>query len=107
MILGRSWCASWVCGEGRVDQQDSTTSLGDESCRGCYLGIPHERYLWRVHVTGRGPRVECLCGMKPQDWGCYFSTGRRMSRRVGHWLAPREDVLFGPTKDWYALGTQS
>jgi hypothetical protein len=56
-------------------EQDSTMSLGDESCRGCYLGILHERYLWRVHVIGRGPKVECLCGMKPRTRGAVLAWG--------------------------------
>jgi hypothetical protein len=48
-----------------LTEQDSTTSLGTSLVRGCYLGVPHERYMWWVHVTGRYPRVECLCGTKP------------------------------------------
>jgi hypothetical protein len=60
---------SWVCGEGRVDRAGHMTSLGTSLAGGCYLGIPHKRYLWQVHVTGRDPRVECLCGMKPRDGG--------------------------------------
>jgi hypothetical protein len=43
-------------------EQDPTTSLGMSLAGGCYLGVPHERYLWWVHVTGRDPRVECLYG---------------------------------------------
>jgi hypothetical protein len=73
--LGRSWRAFWVCGEGRVDQAGHTMSLGTSLAGGCYLGIPHERYLWRVHVIGRGPGVECLRGTKPRDGRCYFSMG--------------------------------
>jgi hypothetical protein len=50
-------------------EQDSTTSLGTSLAGKCYLGISHERYLWWAHVTGRDPRVECLCGMKPREGG--------------------------------------
>jgi len=57
MDLGRSWRVSWVCGEGRVDRAGSMTSLGTSLAGGCYLGVHHERYLWRVYVTGRGPGV--------------------------------------------------
>jgi hypothetical protein len=39
MNLGRSWRASWVCGEGRVDQAGHMTSHGTSLARGCYLGI--------------------------------------------------------------------
>jgi hypothetical protein len=56
-------------------EPDPTTSLGGESCRGCYLGTPHERYLWRVHVTGRDLGVECLCGIKPRDGGAILARG--------------------------------
>jgi len=66
---------------------------------GDYLGVLHDGYLWRVHVTGRGLRVECLRGMKHQDGRCYLARGSRMSHRAGHRLAPREDVLFGHPKD--------
>jgi hypothetical protein len=52
-----------------LTEQDSTTSLRTSLAGGCYLGIPHERYLWRVHVIGRDPGVECLCGTKPQSGG--------------------------------------
>jgi hypothetical protein len=35
--------------------QDPTTSLWGKSCRrGCDLDIPHERYMWRVHVRVDG-----------------------------------------------------
>jgi hypothetical protein len=43
-------------------EQDPTTCLETSLTGGCYLGVPHERYLWWVHVTGRDPGVECLCG---------------------------------------------
>ena len=99
MDLGRSWRVSWVCGEGRVDRAGSTTSLGTSLAGGRYLGVLHERYLWRVHVTGRGPGVECLRGTKRRDGRCCLARGNRMSRRAGHRLAPREDVLFGHPKD--------
>jgi hypothetical protein len=75
---------SWVCGEGRVDRAGHTTSLGTSLAGGCYLGVPHERYLWRVHVTGRGPGVECLRRMKPRDGRCCDGTGCRVSRRAGN-----------------------
>jgi hypothetical protein len=88
-------------------EQDSTTSLGTSLAGGCYLGVPHERYLWWVHVTRRGPGVECLRGTKPWDGRCYFSTGHRMPRRARHRLARREDVLFDHYKDWYSLRTRS
>ena len=90
---------SWVCGEGRVDQAGSTTSLETSLAGECYLGVLHERYLWRVHVTGRGPGVECLRGTKHRDGRCCLAWGSRMSRRAGHRLAPCEDVLFGHPKD--------
>jgi hypothetical protein len=56
-----------VLGVVRVEstEQDSTMSLGMSLDGGCHLGVPHVRYLWRVHVTGRDPGVECLCGTKP------------------------------------------
>jgi hypothetical protein len=49
------------------------------------LGIPHERYIWQVHVIGRDPRVECLCGMKPQDGGAILAwgTGCPVERGIG------------------------
>jgi hypothetical protein len=56
-------------------EQDSTMSLGTSLVGGCYLGVPHERYLWWVHVTGRGPGVECLCGMKPEMGGAVLARG--------------------------------
>jgi len=90
---------AWVSGEGRVDRVGSTTSLGKSLAEGRYLGVVHERYLWRVPVTGRGPRVECLRGTKRRDGRCCLAWGNQMSRRVGHRLAPREDVLFGHPKD--------
>ena len=99
MDLGRSWLVSWVCGEGRVDRAGSTTSLGTSLAGERYLGVLHERYLWRVYVTGRGPGVECLRGTKHRDGRCCLARGSRVSRREGHRLAPREDVLFGYPKD--------
>jgi hypothetical protein len=42
-------------------------SLGTSHAGECYQGISRERYLWYVQVSGRDPRVECLCGMKPRD----------------------------------------
>jgi hypothetical protein len=56
--------------------------------RGCYLGIPYERYLWRVHVTRRGPGVECLRGMKLRDGRYCDGMGYWVFRRVDHRLAP-------------------
>jgi hypothetical protein len=32
-------------------------------------------------------------------WEVLFSMGHRMSRRAGHRLAPREDILSGHPKD--------
>jgi hypothetical protein len=64
-------------------EQDSTMSLGTSLVRGCYLGVPHERYLWRVHVIGRDPEVECLCGMKPRDGGAVLLWGTRCSIKQG------------------------
>ena len=32
--LGRSWRASWVCGEGRVDRAGFYDESLDESCQG-------------------------------------------------------------------------
>jgi len=68
--LGRSCHVSLVCGEGRVDQAGSKMSLGTSVAEGCYLGILHERYLWRVHVIGRGPGVEFLHRTKRQYGRC-------------------------------------
>ena len=31
-------------------EQDLTTSRWTSLAKGCDLGIPYERYLWRVHV---------------------------------------------------------
>jgi hypothetical protein len=56
-------------------EQDSTTSLGTSLARGCYLGVPHKRYLWWVHVIGRGPEVECLRGTKPEMGGVVLARG--------------------------------
>jgi hypothetical protein len=64
--LGRSWRASWVSGEGRVNRAGSYDESLDESYRG---GATYERYLWQVHVRRGDPGVECLCGMKPRDGG--------------------------------------
>jgi len=51
--LGRSWRVSWVSGEGWVDRTGSyDESLGQVLLEGCDLGIPHERYLWRVYLGG-------------------------------------------------------
>jgi hypothetical protein len=69
------WRASWVCGEGRVDRAGHTTSLGTSLAGGCYLGVPHKRYLWRVHVIRRDPGVECLYGTKPWDRGVVLAWG--------------------------------
>jgi hypothetical protein len=33
-----------------VDWAGSYDQSLDESCQGCDLGTPYERYLWRVHV---------------------------------------------------------
>ena len=74
-------------------------SLGTSLVGVRYLGVPHERYLWRVHVTGRGPGVECLRGTKYRDGRCCLARGSRMSRRAEHRLAPCEDVLFGHPND--------
>jgi len=74
-------------------------SLGTSLAGERYLGVLHERYLRRVHVTGRGLGVECLRGTKHQDGRCYLARGNRMSRRAVHRLAPCEDVLFGHPKD--------
>ena len=56
-------------------RQDSTMSLWMSFARGYNLGIPYERYLWRVYVRREGPRVECLCGMKPWDGGVIKARG--------------------------------
>jgi hypothetical protein len=86
--MGRSWCESWVSGEGRVDRAGSDDEpRGQVLPRGCYLGVPHERYLWRVHVTERGPGVECLRRTKLRDGRCCDGTGYREFRRVDHRLA--------------------
>jgi hypothetical protein len=79
--MGRSWRESWVSGEGRVDRAGSDDeSRGQVLPRGCYLGVPHVRYLWRVHVTGRDPGVECLRGTKLCDGRCCDGTGYRVFR---------------------------
>jgi hypothetical protein len=65
MNLGRSWRASWLCSEGRVDRAGSMTSHEDESCQRALPGhLPCEMPV-AGNVTGRGPRVECLRGIKP------------------------------------------
>ena len=64
-----------------------TTSRGMSLVGGCDLGIPYERYLWWVHVRCGDPRVECLCGMKPQDGGAVEARG------VGYPLLRRYHVL--------------
>jgi hypothetical protein len=66
-----------------LTEQDPTTSLGVSLAGGFYLGIPHERYLWRVQVIGRDPRVECLCGMKPRDGGAVLARGTGCPVRQG------------------------
>jgi hypothetical protein len=43
MNFGRSWRASWVCHEGRVDRAGSTMRLGTSLAGRCYLGVPHEK----------------------------------------------------------------
>ena len=57
--LGRSWCVSWVCDEGRVDWTGFyDKSLGQVLLGGCDLSILYdERYLWWVHVSGVDPRL--------------------------------------------------
>jgi hypothetical protein len=86
--MGRSWCESWVGGEGRVDRAASDDeSRGQVLLRGCYQGVPHERYLRWVHVTGRGPGVECLHGTKLRDGRCYDGMRYRVFRRADHRLA--------------------
>jgi hypothetical protein len=86
-------------------KQDFTTSHGMSLAGECYLGISHERYLWRVHVTGRDPGVECLCGMKPQDGGAILAWGTRclVERGIGSPLMKtscsvtlRTDMFCGP-----------
>jgi hypothetical protein len=79
--MGRSWRESWVSGEGPVDRAGSDNeSRGQVLLMGCYLGVPHVRYLWRVHVTGRDPRVECLRAMKLWDGRCCDGMGYRVFR---------------------------
>jgi hypothetical protein len=86
--MGRSWRESWVSGEGRVDRAGSDDeSQGQVLPRGCYLGVPHVRYLWWVHVTGRGPRVECLHGTKLRDGRYCDGTGYQVFHRADHRLA--------------------
>jgi hypothetical protein len=80
MNLRRSWCGSWVCGEGRVDRAGYTTSLA----RGCYLGISP----WEVPVAGACDRERSRGGVslwnEALGWRCYFSIGHRMSHRALH-----------------------
>jgi hypothetical protein len=84
MNLGRTWRASWVCGEGRVDRAGSTTSREDKS----YRRVLPRRSPCEMHVAGnvigRGPRVECLHGMKPRDGRCCEGTGCQVSHRAGN-----------------------
>jgi hypothetical protein len=56
-------------------EQDLRRVRRTSLARGYYLGVRHVRCIWRVHVTGRGPRVECLHGMKPRDGRCCDGTG--------------------------------
>ena len=56
-------------------RQDHTTSHWARLAGGCDLGIPYERYLWRVHVRGEDSRVECLCGMNRRDGGATEARG--------------------------------
>jgi hypothetical protein len=82
MNLGRSWRASWVGGEGRVDRAGSTTSHEDESYR---RALPRRSPCEMPvvgNVIGRGLGVECLRGMKPRDGRCCKGTGCWVSRRV-------------------------
>jgi hypothetical protein len=79
--------------------QDLTTSHWTSLAGGCDLGIPYERYLWRVHVRGGDPGVECLCGMKPQDGGAVEAWG------IGY--PYREHILSGPPNNWYVKRTGS
>jgi hypothetical protein len=84
MNLGRSWRASWVCGEGQVERAGSTMSHEDESCwRALPRRSPCEMPVVG-NVIGRGPRVECLRGMKPWDGRCCKGTGCQVSRRAGN-----------------------
>jgi hypothetical protein len=73
-----------VSDEGRVDRAGSTTSREDESCRRALPGRSPCEMPVAGNVTGRGPGVECLRGMKPRDGRCRDDTGCRVSRRAGN-----------------------
>jgi hypothetical protein len=57
---------------------------------GCDLGIPHERYLWRVHVRADGVLV-------------IPGGGAVEARGVGYSLEKISCPV--PPKDWYVLRT--
>jgi hypothetical protein len=81
MNLGRSWHESWVCVvRVKSTEQDLRRVVRTSLAGGCYLGVCHVRCLWQVHVTGRGPGVECLHGMKPRDGRCCDGTGCQVFR---------------------------
>jgi hypothetical protein len=77
MNLGRSWHASWVCGEGQVDRAGHMTSLGTSLAGGCYLGISPQE----VPVAGACDRERSHGGVSLWDealgWRCYLARGTR------------------------------
>jgi hypothetical protein len=96
--MGRSWCESWVCGEGQVDRAGSTTSHEDESCwRALPRRLPCEMPM-AGNVIGRGPGVECLRGTKPETGGAVMAGGAEcpIERET---VAPCEDILLSRPKD--------
>jgi hypothetical protein len=85
MNLGRSWHASWVCGEGQVDRAGHMMSHGTSPAKGCYLGIsPRE-----VPVAGTCDRERSRGGVSLWDeapgWRCCFSTATKcpVERDIG------------------------
>ena len=80
-------------------RQDSTTSLWTSLARGMRPG----HSLREVPVAG-------TCEMRRSRGGVSLwdeALGWRCHRGMGRWLAPREDVLSAPPKDWYVERTTS
>jgi hypothetical protein len=79
MNLGRSWRASWVCGEGRVDR----AGFYDESWGRVLPGMLLGHFPREVPVAGTYDRERSQCGVSSWDetlgWEVLFSTGHRVS----------------------------
>jgi hypothetical protein len=77
MNLGRSWHASWVCGEGRVDRAGHMTSLGTSLAGGCYLGISPREVLVASACDRERSRGGVSFWDKALGWRCYLAWGTR------------------------------